>query len=170
MAAAQRRLSVGLGLTGAAFALLGFCLLLVGPHIIKDQVVKNVRIDPSSISFSMWKDIPVPFYMSIYFFEVLNPKEVLRGAKPALNQRGPYVYREFRYKTNITFHDNGTVSFLEYRKLFFQPELSSGSEEEYIVVPNILMMVRTCSLHVYQLLSLEGRVVMPDADSELAFL
>ncbi|XP_009995981.1 PREDICTED: scavenger receptor class B member 1 [Chaetura pelagica] len=102
--------------------------------------IQNVRIDPSSISFSMWKDIPVPFYMSVYFFEVLNPKEVLRGAKPALNQRGPYVYREYRYKTNITFHDNDTVSFLEYRRLFFQPHLSNGSEEEYIVVPNILMM------------------------------
>ncbi|XP_009983960.1 PREDICTED: scavenger receptor class B member 1, partial [Tauraco erythrolophus] len=100
----------------------------------------NVRINPSSISFSMWKDIPVPFYMSVYFFEVLNPTEVLQGAKPVLNQRGPYVYREFRYKTNITFHDNDTVSFLEYRRLFFQPHLSNGSEEEYIVVPNIMMM------------------------------
>ncbi|XP_029881923.1 scavenger receptor class B member 1 isoform X2 [Aquila chrysaetos chrysaetos] len=140
MAAARRRVSVGLGLAGAACALLGVSLLLVGPLIIKEQVIKNVRIDPSSISFSMWKDIPVPFYMSVHFFEVLNPKEVLQGAKPVLNQRGPYVYREFRYKTNITFHDNDTVSFLEYRKLFFQPDLSNGSEDEYIVVPNILMM------------------------------
>ncbi|NXY91127.1 SCRB1 protein, partial [Alcedo cyanopectus] len=102
--------------------------------------LQNVRIDPNSMSFSMWKDIPVPFYMSVYFFEVLNPKEVLKGAKPALNQRGPYVYREYRYKTNITFHDNDTVSFLEYRNLFFQPDLSKGSEDEYIVLPNILLM------------------------------
>ncbi|NXW40399.1 SCRB1 protein, partial [Nyctiprogne leucopyga] len=102
--------------------------------------LQNVRIDPTSISFGMWKDIPVPFYMSVYFFEVLNPKEVLQGAKPVLNERGPYVYREFRHKTNITFHDNDTVSFLEYRKVFFQPELSHSSEDEYIVVPNILMM------------------------------
>ncbi|NXO03251.1 SCRB1 protein, partial [Rhinopomastus cyanomelas] len=102
--------------------------------------LQNVRIDPNSISFSMWKDIPVPFYMTVHFFEVLNPKEVLQGAKPALNERGPYVYREYRYKTNITFHDNDTVSYLEYRNLFFQPNLSSGSEDEYIVLPNILMM------------------------------
>lgn len=57
---------------------------------------------------------------------------------------------------NITFHDNDTVSFLEYRKLFFQPDLSNGSEDEYIVVPNILMMVRTCSVDGYQFLSLWG--------------
>ncbi|NXK83083.1 SCRB1 protein, partial [Amazona guildingii] len=102
--------------------------------------LQNVRIDPGSISFKMWKDIPVPFYMSVYFFEVLNPNQVLQGEKPVLYQRGPYVYREFRYKTNITFHDNDTVSFLEYRTLFFQPELSNGREDDYIVVPNVLMM------------------------------
>lgn len=54
---------------------------------------QNVRINPSSISFQMWKDIPVPFYLSVNFFEVLNPKEILQGAKPVLGQRGPYVYR-----------------------------------------------------------------------------
>lgn len=41
----------------------------------------------------MWKDIPVPFFLSAYFFEVLNPDQVLKGAKPVLSQRGPYVYR-----------------------------------------------------------------------------
>ncbi|KAM4649497.1 scavenger receptor class B member 1 [Amazona ochrocephala] len=140
MGSARRRASVGLGLAGAACALVGVSLLLVGPRIVKEQVIKNVRIDPGSISFKMWKDIPVPFYMSMYFFEVLNPNQVLQGEKPVLYQRGPYVYREFRYKTNITFHDNDTVSFLEYRTLFFQPELSNGREDDYIVVPNILMM------------------------------
>ncbi|NXD07239.1 SCRB1 protein, partial [Nothocercus nigrocapillus] len=102
--------------------------------------LQNVRIDPGSIAFGMWKDIPVPFYLSVHFFEVMNPQEILQGAKPVVSQRGPYVYREFRHKTNITFHDNGTVSFLEYRRLFFRPELSAGSEDDYIVVPNILLM------------------------------
>lgn len=55
--------------------------------------LQNVKINPSSISYQMWKDIPVPFYLSVHFFEVLNPKEVLQGAKPVLSQRGPYVYR-----------------------------------------------------------------------------
>lgn len=54
---------------------------------------QNVRIDPSSLSFSMWKEIPVPFYLSVYFFEVLNPEEILKGGKPEVQERGPYVYR-----------------------------------------------------------------------------
>lgn len=40
MAATRRRVGVGLGLAGAVCALLGVCLLLVGPVIIKEQVVK----------------------------------------------------------------------------------------------------------------------------------
>uniref|UniRef100_A0A8C0J9V9 Scavenger receptor class B member 1 n=1 Tax=Chelonoidis abingdonii TaxID=106734 RepID=A0A8C0J9V9_CHEAB len=114
------------------------CVIWICPNVC--FLFQNVRIDPNSFAFSMWKDIPVPFYLSAYLFEVMNPKEVRLGAKPVLNQRGPYVYREYRYKTNITFHDNGTVSFLEYRRFYFQPDLSDGREEDYIVVPNILVM------------------------------
>lgn len=55
--------------------------------------LQNVRIDPSSLSFSMWREIPVPFYMSVYFFDVLNPDEVLQGRMPEVRERGPYVYR-----------------------------------------------------------------------------
>ena len=41
----------------------------------------------------MWKEIPVPFYLSIYFFEVVNPDQILKGEKPVVRERGPYVYR-----------------------------------------------------------------------------
>ncbi|XP_024901265.1 scavenger receptor class B member 1 [Pteropus alecto] len=54
---------------------------------------ENVRIDPSSLSFSMWKEIPIPFYFSAYFFDIVNPNEILQGEKPQVRQRGPYVYR-----------------------------------------------------------------------------
>ncbi|XP_077917240.1 scavenger receptor class B member 1 isoform X2 [Halichoerus grypus] len=102
--------------------------------------LKNVRIDPSSLSFNMWKEIPVPFYLSIYFFDIVNPDAILLGEKPQVQERGPYVYREFRHKSNITFNDNDTVSFLEYRSFQFQPDKSHGLESDYIVMPNILVL------------------------------
>lgn len=52
------------------------------------------------------------------------------------------LHREYRFKTNITFHDNDTVSFLEYRRFYFQPDMSNGKEEDHVVVPNILLLVR----------------------------
>ncbi|KAM8818185.1 scavenger receptor class B member 1 isoform 2-T3 [Rhynchonycteris naso] len=129
-----------LGFTGLLCIVLGGLMIVAVPSIIKQQVHKNVRIDPSSLSFSMWKEIPVPFYLSVYFFDIVNPKEILEGEKPRVRERGPYVYREYRHKRNITFNDNDTVSFLEYRSFQFQPDKSSGSESDYIFMPNILVL------------------------------
>ncbi|XP_010839573.1 PREDICTED: scavenger receptor class B member 1 isoform X2 [Bison bison bison] len=100
----------------------------------------NVRIDPNSLSFNMWKEIPVPFYLSVYFFNIVNPEGIIQGQKPQVQERGPYVYREFRHKSNITFNNNDTVSFLEYRSYQFQPDKSLGQESDYIVMPNILVL------------------------------
>lgn len=58
------------------------------------HLCQNTVIDPSNdLTYTMWKDIPVPFYMSVYFFNVLNPQEILKGEKPMVEQKGPYVYR-----------------------------------------------------------------------------
>lgn len=134
-----RRAAAGLGCFGLLLAALGGVMIAFVPSLIKQQILKNVQIDPNSLSFGMWKEIPVPFYMSVYFFNVLNPEEVLQGQKPSVQELGPYVYREFRHKINITFNDNDTVSFLEHRSFQFQPDRSRGSEDDYIVMPNILV-------------------------------
>lgn len=55
---------------------------------------QNTVIDPKNeLTYTMWRDVPVPFFMSVYFFHVLNPAEILKGEKPMVEQRGPYVYR-----------------------------------------------------------------------------
>lgn len=55
---------------------------------------QNTVIDSKNdMTYTMWKDVPVPFFMSVYFFNVLNPKEISAGEKPMVEQRGPYVYR-----------------------------------------------------------------------------
>ncbi|XP_042767356.1 scavenger receptor class B member 1 isoform X5 [Panthera tigris] len=139
--ARARRAAAMLGFLGLLCAVLGAVMIVMVPTLIKQQVLKNVRIDPSSLSFNMWKEIPVPFYLSVYFFDVVNPSAVLLGEKPQVRERGPYVYREFRHKSNITFNDNDTVSFLEYRSFQFQPDRSHGLESDYIVMPNILVLL-----------------------------
>lgn len=138
--ARARRAAAGLGVVGLLCAVVGAVLIAAVPPLIRQMVLRNVRIDPNSLSFNMWKEIPVPFYLSVYFFDVVNPNEILKGEKPQVRERGPYVYREFRHKKNITFNDNDTVSFLEHRSFQFQPDKSRGSESDYIVIPNILVL------------------------------
>ncbi|KAM9734643.1 scavenger receptor class B member 1 isoform 2-T2 [Menidia menidia] len=109
--------------------------------MMSDQVSKNTMIDPKNeLSYSMWKDLPVPFFMSVYFFHVLNPEEVLRGEKPLVEQRGPYVYSKRAQKENITFHPNFTVSYREYRRYFFEPTMSVGNESDVVTIPNMLVL------------------------------
>uniref|UniRef100_A0A2K6EWT2 Scavenger receptor class B member 1 n=1 Tax=Propithecus coquereli TaxID=379532 RepID=A0A2K6EWT2_PROCO len=90
--ARARRAAAALGVLGLLCAVLGAVMIAMLPSLMKQQVLKNVRIDPNSLSFGMWKQIPVPFYLSVYFFSVLNPDGVLQGEKPQVEERGPYVY------------------------------------------------------------------------------
>ncbi|XP_075033057.1 scavenger receptor class B member 1 isoform X1 [Mixophyes fleayi] len=141
MTAPSNKKSIVLGVVGLLLVAFGVVLVVLVPIIMQQQVEKNVRIDPSSgFAYEMWRDLPVPFFMSIYIFEVKNSKEVLLGERPRVEQRGPYVYSERKQKTNITFHENGTVSFVEMRTLHFNPEMSAGTEEDFVVVPNILVL------------------------------
>uniref|UniRef100_A0A3Q4GF12 Scavenger receptor class B member 1 n=1 Tax=Neolamprologus brichardi TaxID=32507 RepID=A0A3Q4GF12_NEOBR len=97
-------------------------------------------IPKNDLTYTMWKDIPVPFFMSVYFFNVLNPAEILKGEKPMVEQRGPYVYRKQCQKENITFHPNGTVSYREYRQYHFEPSMSAGNESDVVTIPNMLVL------------------------------
>ncbi|XP_063820663.1 scavenger receptor class B member 1 isoform X2 [Pseudophryne corroboree] len=159
MTAPSNKRSIVLGVIGLMLVTFGAVLVFLVPVIMRQQVEKNVRIDPSSgFAFEMWRDLPVPFFMSIYIFEVMNTKEVLLGEKPRVEQRGPYVYSERKQKTNLTFNENGTVSFVELRTLHFNPEMSAGTEEDFIVVPNILvlgsaMMMKDLSVPVKWIIS-----------------
>ncbi|KAM9307121.1 scavenger receptor class B member 1 [Pholidichthys leucotaenia] len=141
MAIKKSRVAVGFIVSGVLLVLVGTVLCFVGPLIIDDQIVKNTVIDPKNdLTYTMWKDIPVPFFMSVYFFHVLNTAEVLNGEKPMLEQRGPYVYRKRCQKENITFHDNDTVSYREYRRYYFEPSMSVGNESDVVTIPNMLVL------------------------------
>ncbi|XP_048877098.1 scavenger receptor class B member 1 isoform X1 [Brienomyrus brachyistius] len=141
MAVSKSRAAVALGVAGLLVLVLGIVLVFVGPLIIDDQIIKNVEINPKNdLSYTMWKDLPVPFFMSIYFFNILNPDEILNGEKPVVEERGPYVYREYRQKDNITFHANKTVSYREYRQYHFLRNMSVGNESDVVTIPNMLVL------------------------------
>ncbi|KAJ3604937.1 hypothetical protein NHX12_026988, partial [Muraenolepis orangiensis] len=137
----RSKVTVGLVVVGILAVSFGTVLVFVGPVIVDEQIVKNIAIDPKNeMSYTMWKDIPVPFFMSVYFFNVLNPKEVLLGEKPMVEERGPYVYRKRCQKDNITFHPNHTVSYREYRRYHFDRGLSVGNESDVVTIPNMLVL------------------------------
>lgn len=57
------------------------------------------------------------------WFNITNPDQVLQGAKPVLQEVGPYIYREHRRKLNMVFSSNGEeVSFVLYKYFVWDEE------------------------------------------------
>ncbi|CAG05393.1 unnamed protein product, partial [Tetraodon nigroviridis] len=156
----KAKVALGFIVAGALTLAFGGINLLIGPTVMTSQVIKNTVIDPKNeMSYTMWKDVPVPFFMSVYFFHVLNSKEILKGEKPMVEQRGPYVYRKRIQKENITFHPNNTVSYREYRSYYFEPTMSVGNESDVVTIPNMLVlgasvMLEKLPIHVRMLISI----------------
>ncbi|KAL6257646.1 hypothetical protein P5V15_011225 [Pogonomyrmex californicus] len=100
--------------------------------------------------------------MQIYIYNVTNADEFLNnGEKPALQELGPYVYNQHWEKVDIKFNDNGTVTYKVKKTFVFSPELSAGSEEDLVVVPNVPMLSATSqSKHAARFLRLAMASIM----------
>lgn len=61
-------------------------------------------------------------------FNIENADEVKAGKKPFVSERGPYSYREHRFKANITWDNkNSTVTYNERQWFVFDPSTSCSS-------------------------------------------
>lgn len=103
------------GLAGIAY--LGF------DPLVRSIVLKRLVLSNTSDTFSIWEDPPISPHLKVYFFNITNPKRVFDGLeKPNLVEVGPYTYKQEWLKQNITWHDNGTISY-KTRKIFtFSPK------------------------------------------------
>ncbi|XP_051977150.1 platelet glycoprotein 4-like [Xyrauchen texanus] len=124
---------------GALIAVLGGILIPVGDLFIKNTVNKEVVLENGTLAFDTWTSVDISVYRQFWIYDVQNPDDVLaQGAKPKLAQKGPYTYKT-RYipKTNITFNDNYTVSFVLEAGAIFEPSMSVGSEEDVFTTLNL---------------------------------
>ena len=93
--------------------------------------------------YDAWRAPTLPTYTSMYLWNVTNPDEVVRlGAKPHLQEVGPYVFEETVEKVNISHHhDNGTLSYTRKRFWYHIPEFSAASLDDTITTINFPAMV-----------------------------
>ena len=63
----------------------------------------------------------MPLYMAFHMYNVVNPDEIVKnGAKPILEEIGPFVYIETREKQNITISSDGcSVTAAQYKRYDF---------------------------------------------------
>lgn len=107
-----------------------------------DSVVHTVAVNQmvlrrGSQKYEAWVDTPVPVYYRVNVFNLTNPDQFMAGARPRVQERGPYVYLMKESKEEIEFHKNGSVTYRTRPLYFYQPHLSVGAEEDMIVTVNI---------------------------------
>jgi len=141
----------------------GFCLLALGVILIivsavlivvPNQMIKeSLPLVKDSKVFESWKEPgKIPVTMEFYFFDIKNnlhtqasnestETPIEHGGKPIVEEKGPYVYRETRVRSNITFNDDQTeLGFSERTRFEFDAEASNGKESDLIHGINMPML------------------------------
>ncbi|KAG5320971.1 SCRB1 protein, partial [Pseudoatta argentina] len=117
----------------------GCFILLCDPYelLFRWKIVFN---DGGEI-FEYWRKPQVDLYVKIYLFNVTNHNEYLSGeaSKLRFQEIGPYVYKEIFEHANVVFNDNGTLSATPMHPLKYIPEMSNGTEEDLVIMPNIAL-------------------------------
>ena len=60
--------------------------------------------------------------MKYYMFNVDNPEEIKQGARPKVTEYGPYVYREYRRKDEVTPIGQDKLSYGQQMEYVFDAE------------------------------------------------
>ncbi|XP_051534138.1 lysosome membrane protein 2-like isoform X2 [Myxocyprinus asiaticus] len=136
------------GIISAHLVIVGIALFVAGVFqtMIHNKIKGEITLTEGSKVFATWKNPPPPVFMEFFFFNVTNPEAFLKGeAKPHVTEMGPYTYREYRPKHNVTFVDNGTkVAAYTPKSFVFVPEKSVGDPSVDLVttvnIPAVAVM------------------------------
>ncbi|XP_014600666.1 PREDICTED: scavenger receptor class B member 1-like isoform X1 [Polistes canadensis] len=92
--------------------------------------------------FEFWRKPDVDIFLKVYLFNITNHDEFLSGKDSKLNfqEVGPYVYKEKMEHGNVKFNNNDTISVTPLHPLVYVPEMSNGTEQDILILPNIALL------------------------------
>ncbi|XP_041815771.1 lysosome membrane protein 2-like isoform X2 [Chelmon rostratus] len=106
---------------------IGLVVSQVFRTLIHNRLKKEIVLVEGSRVFESWKTPPPPVYMEFFFFNVTNVNKFLEGEKAEVKQVGPYTYREYRYKDNVSMVENDSkVSAYNTKSFVFLRDKSVG--------------------------------------------
>ncbi|XP_071452331.1 scavenger receptor class B member 1-like [Hetaerina americana] len=140
--------SILLGVVGIALTAIAYLIAVLDPH---NLIVKHtLSLREGSYAFGLWKKPPVPIYLRVYIFNVTNSEAFLRGEERLhLQEVGPFVYREEMENANPTFgtEADDSLTFEPRRTVHYEPDMSLGSLQDKIIVPNLSLVAIASLLH-----------------------
>ena len=95
-------------------------------------------IEEGTAAYNAWVETPIPVYTKFYFFDMINPRDLFHNhEKPILEEKGPYTFREVEKKVNLTWHENGTISYKRVKYWYFEREMSVGPLTDRVTTINV---------------------------------
>ncbi|XP_045469204.1 scavenger receptor class B member 1-like [Harmonia axyridis] len=122
---------------GTLLTIWGVSTLIWTPFDI--SLKERLRMRPGLPAFDWWQSPPDEVLLKVYIFNITNVDRFLSGedAKLNLQEIGPIVYREKLLHTNVTFNDNGTLTYVATRKAIYLPEENNIDLNQTITVANL---------------------------------
>ena len=81
-------------------------LLLLFPAFVEHQMTQQFILREDMDRMESFIEPPITFYRNIYFFNVTNPVAILEGAKPMVEEIGPFVYTEMKKKLDVEWDND----------------------------------------------------------------
>lgn len=131
-------------ISGVLLIVLGTVSLCKAVAWIHSIIDSKLVIKPSSPIYQQWRSPTVPVLMQFYVFNVENPMEMKQSNRPCVSQKGPYSYRVYQTKENITWNKNSTVSYNKFTKYVFDVDSSCSScnpHTDNVTLPNIPLVI-----------------------------
>ncbi|GFY55083.1 platelet glycoprotein 4 [Trichonephila inaurata madagascariensis] len=127
-----------LGFFGVISFTLGTGLFIFFDDIVRFFMKNELVLKEGKEFYDIWKELPIPIYQKIYIFNITNPEEYENeGAKPIVQELGPYVFRGHWMKTDMNWdEEDGTLTYKDIKDYTFVPEMSSGDQEEMVYTLN----------------------------------
>nr|QGW45469.1 sensory neuron membrane protein 1c [Bradysia odoriphaga] len=114
---------------------------VIFPPILRAILRSQVVLKNGTQMRDMYNALPFPLIFKVHLFNVLNPDEVMKGAKPKLQEVGPYVFEEWKVKVDqVEDLVEDTIEFTAINYFIYNQTLSNGlTGDEEITVINPLL-------------------------------
>nr|ALR72545.1 sensory neuron membrane protein SNMP3 [Colaphellus bowringi] len=100
------------------------------PDVITDKIWDMKVLKENTEQWGMFMKTPFPFTFKVYLFDVQNPQEILQGAKPVLRETGPFVYKVYKWKSEVEWDTPDDISYFSYMRFEFDRKASGIFSED----------------------------------------
>lgn len=134
MASFGRKCATGLSILGLVLIIMAVIISSVILKKLSDGIADKVAIKTSTAdaaAYKKWSDTTDPAapakYWKVYFYNLTNPASFALTGAPQFEEVGPYVFREYDIKFNVSFSEGDSKVTFNDQTFYVFDQAQSGS-------------------------------------------